>query len=209
MAPAGGSSAPRYTIARGECDTYVVRMKKCDNPICETLVGDRARRCPICQNYLRRTGRDRTRIIRHPKGGRAGPLHHRWKGADATKGTQRERVQTRVPLHRCERCGARAIDRHHVDGDTGNNSLGNVVCLCRRCHMIEDGRMARFLETGRRTHISNRKPPRPCKTCHALATVFWYGECHACNEYRRRRGVSRALYLASRGHGAARQPSDS
>jgi hypothetical protein len=45
----------------------------------------------------------------------------------------------------CQRCSAApAVDRHHKDGNTRNNSPDNIALLCRRCHMTEDGRLERF-----------------------------------------------------------------
>jgi hypothetical protein len=44
----------------------------------------------------------------------------------------------------CDRCGKPGRDRHHRDGNTLNNEPENIECLCRRCHMEIDGRLARF-----------------------------------------------------------------
>lgn len=45
----------------------------------------------------------------------------------------------------CERCHlVPPLDRHHRDGDPQNNDPGNISCLCRRCHQIEDGRHERL-----------------------------------------------------------------
>ena len=41
----------------------------------------------------------------------------------------------------CESCNTNpAIDRHHVDNNTQNNERSNVQFLCRKCHMVADGR---------------------------------------------------------------------
>ena len=40
-------------------------------------------------------------------------------------------------LHKdvCEICGSKTnLDIHHIDGDWQNNSLDNLMCLCRSCH---------------------------------------------------------------------------
>ncbi len=35
----------------------------------------------------------------------------------------------------CSECGAsRSLVVHHLDGDRGNNSLSNLIVLCRSCH---------------------------------------------------------------------------
>lgn len=38
----------------------------------------------------------------------------------------------------CEKCGStKSIDVHHIDGDRNNNTPGNLMVLCRSCHMKE------------------------------------------------------------------------
>ena len=47
----------------------------------------------------------------------------------------------------CENgCGGIAVDRHHLDDDTTNNAPENVMRVCRRCHMLLDGRLERAAE---------------------------------------------------------------
>lgn len=50
----------------------------------------------------------------------------------------------------CERCGGKSYDRHHIDGNTLNNAPGNIQFLCRKCHMLEDGRLAAFKAIGKK-----------------------------------------------------------
>lgn len=61
----------------------------------------------------------------------------------------RKRAQRLFPaLGICTECGSKpAVERHHRDGDTENNAPDNVTPVCRRCHMILDGRLAQL--TGR------------------------------------------------------------
>ena len=62
-------------------------------------------------------------------------------GADEL-GRGRREAQRRFDLGECEfGCGKRARDRHHLDGDPTNNAPANVMRLCRRCHMLLDGRL--------------------------------------------------------------------
>ncbi len=75
-----------------------------------------------------------------------GPEHHAWQGDRASVKAGRARA-----LHAfknpgaCWCCGAtKNIERHHVNGNTRDNSIGNVEILCRRCHMSTDGRLERF-----------------------------------------------------------------
>lgn len=85
------------------------------------------------------------------------------------------------PLGACVLCGKPASDRHHKDGDTFNNHPTNISFLCRRCHMLVDGRLGR-LATGPRA----TKPRMPCMVCGKVGGYLRRGRCHACNEYYRR-----------------------
>lgn len=66
-----------------------------------------------------------------------------WKGDAVRDGHGRARRY--YPLDKCELCGAPATDRHHRNGDHRDNRPENIAGLCRRCHMSEDGRLARFI----------------------------------------------------------------
>ena len=69
-----------------------------------------------------------------------------WKGDDATVGAGRMRARKLYPNPKpCEYCNNPKAERHHKDGNTLNNKPDNVVWRCRRCHMIEDGRMKKVL----------------------------------------------------------------
>lgn len=39
-------------------------------------------------------------------------------------------------------CEKQATDRHHKNGNTHDNDKSNVAILCRRCHMLADGRIS-------------------------------------------------------------------
>jgi NUMOD3 motif len=75
-----------------------------------------------------------------------GPRNGMWKGQDV-KGRHWQ-AQMLYPIEgvTCEYpgCDAPAADRHHIDGDGRNNEPDNIEFLCRRHHMIEDGRMDRL-----------------------------------------------------------------
>ncbi len=65
-----------------------------------------------------------------------------WKGDDAKPLSARMRAIRRYPINKtCERCGNKATDRHHKDGNLYNFDKENILMLCRRCHMIKDGRL--------------------------------------------------------------------
>ena len=120
----------------------------------------------------------------------AGANNYGWKGDAARSETKRARCQRLYPLGLCERCkSAPAHDRHHVDGDTGNNVLGNVQLLCRRCHMLVDGRLATF-----ESHSASKRGPQQaklCVNCNFLSKPLRRGRCRNCSEYLRKFGVER------------------
>jgi hypothetical protein len=49
-------------------------------------------------------------------------------------------AQRLYALGPCERCKAPGVERHHKDGNPGNNVATNVEVLCRKCHLRSDGR---------------------------------------------------------------------
>jgi hypothetical protein len=129
-----------------------------------------------------------------------GPAHPAWKGDAARPEAKRTRARRLYRLGACERCGAAATDRHHEDGDTGNNTPENVRLLCRRCHMAVDGRLEQFRENGAQAAVRSRKAPQPCVLCGQLAKKRWKGRCHACEEFRRRNGFDRNEQAWARCH---------
>lgn len=127
------------------------------------------------------------RILNRKRTSHVAEKHHAWKGDAAKPNVKRKRARTLFIADQCEVCGDKNAERHHKDANTGNNTPENIAILCRRCHMIVDGRLEKFKKGNRKPAL----PPRPCKTCGCIGTVFWYSECHKCNEYRRRHGVER------------------
>jgi hypothetical protein len=116
-----------------------------------------------------------------------GPAHPAWRGDAASADSKRKRARRLYPtLGRCDGCDRPAIDRHHRDGDPGNNARANVVHTCRRCHMTADGRLVAF-----RTRPRVPAPPKPCVTCRRLSKPLRNWRCHACDVYWRRYGVER------------------
>ncbi len=115
-----------------------------------------------------------------------GDKHPQWKGDKACKNSKRGRARRTFKLGPCQDCGKPATDRHHEDGDTGNNSTDNVVILCRKCHMIRDGRSAALAKKR-----MPKRDPLPCANCGVPSSPLRGGLCHACNEYLRRTGRKR------------------
>lgn len=104
-----------------------------------------------------------------------------WKGNDASGDAGRFRARSKFQLKECESCGKKSIDRHHRDGNPLNNDPPNVRILCRKCHMIEDGRASDGI-TCKHGHlmISPNIYVYPsgilgCKACRREAVRRWRG----------------------------------
>lgn len=109
--------------------------------------------------------------------GQASPF---WKAGDITVSSGRSRAQKAFVLGSCKSCGAKATDRHHIDGDTSNNSAENIMKLCRRCHMRIDGRGKKMAEW---SLINNQpQPPKPCSSCGTDYKPLRRGMCSKCYE---------------------------
>lgn len=121
--------------------------------------------------------------------------HPRWKGDDATTGAKNMRARQWIPLSgMCEKCQVkRACDRHHKDGNPGNNEPSNVALLCRRCHMEVDGRLARLKEMQAKYCVP--KPPKPCCNCGQLSKPLRRGRCINCAAFFRRTGNERPIRM--------------
>ena len=151
--------------------------------------------CPACGRWFRTGMQHLTpgriycshacRVSRVPRGYTwpgvlRGSRHPAWKGDAARPETKRGRYENRSlpPGTICQRCDKPAIDRHHKDGNTGNNDAGNIAFLCRRCHMSEDGRLER---------MRNNKPPPQhlgdCENCGVKSVRRTRGRCHACYQF--------------------------
>ena len=112
----------------------------------------------------------------------ANETHCRWKGDNARDQTKRQRARRMFKLDYCEDCGQSAHDRHHKDGNPGNNSIENIAILCRRCHMKRDGRLAAL------KHSYPCLIPKVCRICGRVYKPLRKGRCGACDVYYRRIG---------------------
>jgi hypothetical protein len=122
-----------------------------------------------------------------------------WKGNRVKKDSGRERARKLYTLGPCEHCGKPATDRHHKDDNPLNNDPGNVEMLCRRCHMLADGRMEAFVKAeGARKHGS--APPKPCCNCGRLWKPLRKGRCGACSDYFRANNRERTVEAVSWWH---------
>ena len=64
--------------------------------------------------------------------------HPLWRGENGSKQAGNKRARRIFKVETCEKCGAdpkiSTIHRHHMDGNTLNNSASNIQFLCCRCH---------------------------------------------------------------------------
>ena len=81
-----------------------------------------------------------------------GANNSNWRKESSNYGTGHSRAIATFTLEPCAVCGSEKSERHHIDGDYMNNARSNIRFLCRKHHMQEDGRMAKWLErnVGRR-----------------------------------------------------------
>jgi hypothetical protein len=91
------------------------------------------------------------------------------------KGTGYQRARRAFPLAGlpCDRCGAPAAERHHVDGDVFNNTPANVQRLCTPCHHLAH----------QRTHCLRGHPFTPENTILSPG----HRECRICKRERDRK----------------------
>ncbi len=85
------------------------------------------------------------------RGHHKGPMNSNWDNFTDSSNPDvgRKRARHRMILKACEKCGQPATDRHHKDGNTFNNEPANLMALCRRCHMLIDGRLTRHDKQGK------------------------------------------------------------
>jgi hypothetical protein len=135
-------------------------------PDCGGWKSKRAAKCRGCTDYLELGKR-------------------RWKDNPSSSAAHSRAISHYGVLGVCMDCGKlRTVERHHKDGDPANNEASNIAFLCRRCHMVVDGRLERFRQL--------RPPVRPAKICSecgkfSAGKYLRRGLCHACNERKRRR----------------------
>lgn len=155
-------------------------MKRIDEDLLEVFRGKK-RGCSVagCDRQHCARGWCRIHYIRWWEHGTTELL----RGPAKTRNRQRVYTRRLYPvLGNCQRCDGKATERHHVDDNTANNSLENIRILCRRCHMIEDGRLDKLLMFSK-TRI--KKPPTPCNECGRLYKPLRKGICSRCYDRKR------------------------
>lgn len=95
------------------------------------------------EQFEQKTSSSRIRQFCSRSCSKRGTFNPQWKGNKASVVSGRARARHRYPSVKCESCnqGNRRLDRHHKDGNALNNEPSNIAILCRRCHMIADGRL--------------------------------------------------------------------
>jgi hypothetical protein len=112
------------------------------------------------------------------------------------KQASREFVRAVRSVTECVRCGSsKTVDFHRVEHEDHftwrvawlaaqgasiqriQQEIAACVALCRRCHMVEDGRLAAFLKT---RQLRTPAPPKPCSVCSRLYKPLRRGMCVSC-----------------------------
>lgn len=79
-------------------------------------------------------------------------------------------------LARCYTCGSpEQVQWHHLDWDHGNNSTGNLVPLCQRCHSAVHGRCGHMTRSELevvRLQVIAREPQRFQRTPEAPVSTL-------------------------------------
>ena len=103
-----------------------------------------------------------------------------WRGDSASSRAKHRRAQRLFPkLGKCERCQNAATDRHHKDGNPGNNRLDNIQLLCRKCHFAVDGRLSNLIRL-RRERAKAHVPSKPCVNCRRKYKPLRMKRCRPC-----------------------------
>jgi len=100
----------------------------------------------------------------------------RFLQGDGSPAVGRQRARILYSLGPCERCGRKAIDRHHKDGNPNNNEKANIMFLCRACHTDIDGRARTF----HKFRILKQPSKIPCIDCGRLYSPMRKGRCKRC-----------------------------
>ena len=130
------------------------------------------RACPNCDRenwkdeiYIKLTGHYvRTpETIKRNSLVQVGANNSMWKGDLAQVKSGQCRARSYFKLKPCEVCGSAKSERHHKDGNDLNNNPENIMFVCRRHHMLTDGRMKNlipFVKGHRSTRTDEHGKPK-------------------------------------------------
>lgn len=126
----------RGMYAKGLCHYHYnetkrpLKLKKCEFENCIKMTA---------QQYCYRH-KKRNEEVRIPTKSRRGENNWNWKGGIAeypnhTEFKRQRKIILRLANHKCEECGGRATEVHHLDISKDNHALDNLKALCHKCHM--------------------------------------------------------------------------
>lgn len=92
----------------------------------------------------------------------------------------------KIPLGPCQDCGGIAHDKICSDYDAFFSIKENVYFLCRRCHMIRDGRMEKLKEVGKNNSEKAKKEESRCNNCGTNYKPLRKGRCDSCYTFYRK-----------------------
>lgn len=112
-----------------------------------------------------------------------GENNSNWKGDKACRAAGHARAIVRFQSSlTCEECGINGrTERHHKDDNTLNNSRENIQFVCRKCHMLLDGRLNKMEAIGRKGREANNMG-RGERNSHAKLTEKQVVEIRSSNE---------------------------
>ncbi len=120
---------PNVSFRCEECDALVVKYIRPSHP--------RERFCSRhCSMVAAMRDPQRAASVRL-----VGEANAMWQGDAVSVEGGRKRARRMYKAGPCTKCGDPKSERHHINGDTANNTPENVELLCRKCHMTEDGRL--------------------------------------------------------------------
>lgn len=164
-------------------------------------------RCIACDKAYKRSRYAETRVRRRERYHADAEYRGRviaWAHDDRARRVSRARAfyASVIAETPCRRCGGKPVDFHNEDhraiprrrvgfmvasGRTPTaiaDEIASCAALCRRCHMTEDGRLAR-LKAAQPLQKGTSLPPKHCANCERPYKPMRRGLCGAC--YRRTR----------------------
>jgi hypothetical protein len=117
------------------------------------------------------------------------PLY-KTEGVSARTISKRARL---IPLGPCVDCGGKANDRVFPDGREIDSENPVFVSLCRRCHMIRDGRLDRLKTVASTNSKKSKMPPGKCCNCGLFYKPLRGGRCDTCYNHYRKHGIEKPV----------------
>lgn len=140
-----------YRYATGD------KCGKCSKPITRYNTSGLCQSCKMVGNNKPALARWKGHVkALHGQGKARGERHYMWKGDAVGYNSLHRWVRRHLPQPElCEQCKA-APPLDLANKGIYNRDFKNWEYLCRRCHVISDGRLAKFIALGR-IALSNRR----------------------------------------------------